>query len=190
MFILYKDLCYLIQILNYNVYKYFHYVNYINNIKHLFKSSINYDHLEYYEFIKIIFKKNIFKISINNIEYMFLTAAEYGLYGVIKTIIIKDISNNIYNYAIRLSSRRGHYKIVKYLLKKTTPRINPGSYYNYSIRWASRKGHYKIVKLLLKDKRIDPSDEDNCAIKWAYKAGHEKIIKLLSKDKRVKKVTF
>ena len=197
MFLLYRDLCSSIHINDkFNVYKFFHYIYCINNIKHLFESSIYYDQYIYYDYIKKIFKKNIFEILIYDIYYMFSIAAKYGHYEVIKNIILINIINNvhkhylindIYEHAIRLSSRKGHYKILKYLLKKVTPKINPNSHNNYSIRWASRKGHYKIVKLLLKDKQIDPSADNNCAIKWAYQTKRDKIIKILLKDKRVKR---
>ena len=53
------------------------------------------------------------------------------------------------NYAIKMASRKGYTKVVRFLLNDS--RVDPGTDENYAIRLASYYGHTKVVRLLLTD---------------------------------------
>jgi|ETNvirenome_6_85_1030632.scaffolds.fasta_scaffold00899_4 hypothetical protein len=95
------------------------------------------------------------------------------------------------NYIFQLASYNGHYKIIKYLLTKNTPKVDQYDEDNYAFKAAVMEGHYKIVKyILLKatlkiDSNIDKLNEtvDNFSL-WAYKSGDYKMYRILSKHMR------
>jgi hypothetical protein len=114
-------------------------------------------------------------IAINN-------AIIRGDYKLVKRFIKGNYMDLTNFSAFMLAVKRGHYNIVKLLLKPKI--IDPSSKDNAAIIEAASSGHFKIVKLLLKDPRVDPSADDNLAICNAAKCSYD-IVKLLLKDPRV-----
>ena len=83
-------------------------------------------------------------------------------------------------YPIIEACSRGHYDIVKLLLKEgADPSVNESQ----ALRDACRGQYYNIVKLLLKDGRVDPSDNPfgyHDSYEICDKNGYDDIYKLLS----------
>jgi len=65
-----------------------------------------------------------------------------------------NIQGGCYGSALHEASRKGHLKIIKFLLDKGADVNIQGGFYGSSLQEASRKGHLKIIKLLL-DKGAD-----------------------------------
>ena len=87
------------------------------------------------------------------------------------------------NYAIQISAKNGHDKVVKLLLEDG--RANPAANRNYAIKSSAENGHDKVVKLLLEDGRADPAADSNYAISASVQNMHLDVVKLLLKDERV-----
>ncbi|CAH1133577.1 unnamed protein product [Ceutorhynchus assimilis] len=104
------------------------------------------------QIIQFLLKTSNIKTSLN---FIYLTASQYGHLNIIKWLIEKNIDINVGDNdgktALHLASQCGHYSVVQQLLQhKINPSIQDNSGWS-SLHWASNNKHIKIIKLLIEN---------------------------------------
>jgi ankyrin repeat protein len=143
---------------------------------------------------------------------------EYGQLDVVK-LLLNEYGINISahdNTALFAACRKGHARIVKYILSHPDfnphdvskaflspsvwthadvirlllldPRFDPSYQNNQAIINAAENGQIKIVERLMSDPRVNPADQNNETIKLANLNGHAEILHILRKDPTVAKL--
>lgn len=156
------------------------------------------------------------KLKIDNINYIFFWAIEYGKIEIVEMLINRSsLTIEEANCAISFAINRNHLAVVEFIYANYT-NFDPNYKSNYTpIDYSSYVGHAEMlkflladtrceltpnalylactnnkietVKVLLKDKRVNPSDWGNIAIISAHmKKRDNEIIKLLFSDYRFK----
>jgi ankyrin repeat protein len=124
------------------------------------------------------FLLNFSIIPKDKIQNLFFQAIQNNNLELSKKLIDYGVDPHLRNdYALRLSSERGYYFIVKWLLQNFNT-IDIHSNDDYAIKWSCVNGHFKIVKLLIKY-GANIYEYDNFALKWCAINNHLKILKYL-----------
>lgn len=87
-------------------------------------------------------------------------------------------------FAIRWSSRGGHWRVVERLLRH--PLVDPSYGDQQALREACKRGHSSCVAVLLRDARVDPTVLNQHALVCACEMGHAQVALLLLKHPATK----
>jgi hypothetical protein len=122
---------------------------------------------------------------------MLRTAASDGCLPIV-TLLLNDESRPprcradpaaLNNAAIRAAARKGHWHVVRALLRD--PRVDPGARNQETLLHAAAHGDAAIVKLLMRDPRVDPGAVGAVAVFAAAGLGRYRALAALIEDPRV-----
>ena len=134
---------------------------------------------------KIQLIENLIKCKCINLDYirnLIIPFATKNNHWKIIYLILNDerfVQTPNGNYLLGWACNYGYYKIVKHLLTKAIPEVDPGDNNNNAIILASKNGHYKIVELLLND--IRSYSNFKTLLKWILKNRKINILKIILK---------
>lgn len=113
-----------------------------NNVKY-HVSAIRYGHYDIFVYLS----KNIVKHDWFNIKYIIHTAIKYRQYKIFLCLFRGTLSKKLIYYALKVACRYGSLKIVKFLVKKKSAKIETDNYFVIDI--ALSNNNYRTAKYLL-----------------------------------------
>jgi len=134
---------------------------------------------------KIQLIENLIKCKCINLDYirnLIIPFATKNNHWKIIYLILNDerfVQTPNGNYLLGWACKYGYYKIVKHLLTKATPKVDPSDNNNQVIRLACKNGHLKIVELLLND--IRSYSNFKTLLRWILKNKKINILKIILK---------
>ncbi len=113
-----------------------------NNVKYLV-SAISHGHYD----VSVCLLKNVVKLDWFQIKYIVHTIIKYRQYKIFRCLFRGKILGKPIYYALKVACRYGSLKIVKFLVKKKSAKIETDNYFAIDIALSNK--HYRTVKYLL-----------------------------------------